>query len=145
MILSLVIAQLFILVAGSTAFQKLKDVSLKKRDLFVFALVPLAFSFEFAYQSKLFLTYAGQLFPVLGRQLGYNWDVLGLGIDPGMIKFLQVMCVLVGVFASRAIMYSLARTHEETFLERQARKKRGVILLLGTIYIVLFISAVQIS
>jgi len=62
-----------------------------------------------------------------------------------MIKFLQVMCVLLGILASRAIMYSLARTHEETFLDRQTRKKRWVILLLGAVYIILFISAVQIS
>jgi ferredoxin len=143
MILCLIIAPVFVNAAGSIAFQKLKDASLKKKDLFVSALVPLAFSFEFAYQSKLFLTYAVQLFPVLGRQLGYNWDVLGLGINPGMIKFLQVMCVVLGVLASRAIMYSLARTHEETFLDRQTRKKRWVILLLGAVYIILFISAVQ--
>jgi ferredoxin len=145
MILCLMIALLFVNTAGSIAFHKLKDASLKKKDLFVYALVPLAFSFEFAYNSKLFLVYAGQLLPVLGRQLGYNWDVLGLGVDLNMIKFLQVMCVLLGVLASRAIMYSLARTHEEIFLERQPWKKRGAILLLGAVYIILFVSAVQIS
>ncbi|MCP4714488.1 MAG: 4Fe-4S binding protein, partial [Deltaproteobacteria bacterium] len=142
MILCLLVAGLFVNAAGSLAFQKLKDAALNKRDLFVYALVPLAFSFEFAYQAKLFLVYAGQLLPVLGRQLGYNWDVFGLGIDPGMIKILQIMCVLVGILASRAIMYSLARFHEEIFLERQARRKRWVILLPGVVYIILFVSAV---
>ncbi len=145
MILCLMIAILFVNTAGSIAFQKLKDASLRKRDLFVYALVPVAFSFEFAYNSKLFMVYAGQLLPVLGRQLGYNWNVFGLGIGPGIIKVLQVMCVLLGVLASQAIINSLARTHEETFLKRQPWKKRGAILLLGAVYIILFVSAVQIS
>ncbi len=142
MILCLIIGLFFVRVGGSISFQKLKDSSLKGKDLFEYALVPLAFSFEFAYQSKLFLVYAGQLFPVLGRQLGYNWDALGLGMDHGMIKILQIICVLVGILTSRAILYSLVRTHEETSPEGRTRKYRGAILLLGAAYIILFISAV---
>ncbi len=142
MISCLIVALLFVQTVGSITFKKLRDASLKRKDLFVYGIVPLVFSFEFAYQSNLFLTHAGQVFPVLGRQLGYNWESFGSGIEPGMIKFLQTICLIMGIFISRAIMYSLARTHEETFLEGRTRKNRGTVLLLGAVYIILFISAV---
>jgi len=141
MILCLGLALLFVPSAGFLSFRKLKASNLKKKDLIVYVLVPLAFSFEFAYQAKLFLVYAGQLLPVLGRQLGFHWESLGLGVDPGVIKILQILCVLLGILTAQAILHSLARTHEDLLPEDRPQKKRWPVLQLGIIYIILFISS----
>jgi DNA-binding NtrC family response regulator/ferredoxin len=137
-LVSVIISLLLIRFAGWFAFRHLKDPSIKKADLFVYALLPLAFSFELAYQLKPFFMRAGQFFPVLGHQLGLYWDFLGVSAHSGFVKTLQIFIVIVGMCASRAILLSLACKHEEDHLPSHTLRRRWPIVLLSALYIWLF-------
>ena len=99
----------------------------------------MAFSFELAYQLKPLLMRAGQFFPVLGRQLGFYWDLLGVSAGSGFVKTLQIFILVIGMFASRAILLSLARKHEEDHLPSHTVRRRWPIALLSGLYVWFFV------
>ncbi len=139
-LVSIIISLFLVRFSGWLAFRHLKNPSIKKTDLFVYAVLPLAFSFELSYQLKPLLMRAGQFLPVLGRQLGFYWDFLGVSANSGFVKILQILIVIVGMFASRAILVSLARKHEEDHRSSHTVQRRWPIVLLATLYVWLFVT-----
>ena len=108
----------FIQLAGTVAFGKLKNKTLKKGALFTHAIIPLAFAFEFVYQLKPLLTRLGSFFPVLGRQIGINLDFLNISASAGIVKFWQVVFLIGGMALSYLFLQILIRKHQE---ERASR------------------------
>ncbi len=128
-------------ISGVMAFGKLKNHTISRGDLFIHAIIPLAFAFEIGYQLSPLLNSFGHFFPTLGRQLGFNWEFLDFAYFVGSIKPLQVLLVFIGIIASAAFLKVIIRNHqEEEGGGLHYRRLRYLpILLLGSICIGMFV------
>jgi len=135
-----VISFIYIRISGHMAFGRLKNSTLNRGDLFIHAIIPLAFVYEFAYQLNPFLTRLGHFFPTLGRQFGFNldsWDFVYL-LDS--IKPYQVLLILLGMAVSIAFLKVLIKNHQNEAEEPLNKKFRNLsIIFLGCIYIWMFV------
>jgi len=134
----ILIAHLFIRVAGSSAFSQLTDPELNKADLLIYSLVPLCFSFELSYHVEPLLRRAGLIIPVLGRQLGFNWDVLGVNAAQGSITLLQFLLVIVGLIASTVTLNKIRQRQEVHHTARMGFRRGWPLVALAAVYLYFF-------
>jgi hypothetical protein len=59
-------------------------------------------------------------------------------MGPGLVKVHQIVFVLIGVFASRAVLKNILRLHEDSSKLRLSFRHQWPILLLAATYIHLF-------
>lgn len=138
MAVTTIFAFLFVQNGGRVVFRSIASASREKSSLMAYALVPLAVAFEISFHFERLISWGGQLFPVLGRQLGFSWDFLGLSMRPGMIKAYQIFFVLVGVIAAQAVLLRLLRAFHGVSLKRLSSRESWPILTLAVVYIWLF-------
>jgi DNA-binding NtrC family response regulator/NAD-dependent dihydropyrimidine dehydrogenase PreA subunit len=135
-----VISFAYLRISGILAFGKLNNTAIIKGDLYIHAIIPLAFVFEFVYQLNPLLTRLGQFLPTLGRQFGLNLESWDFAYLPGSIKPWQVLFILLGMAASVAFLKVLIKNHQD---EREGpvnkRFRNLPIILLGGIYIWMFV------
>ncbi|MEN8231775.1 MAG: sigma 54-interacting transcriptional regulator [Thermodesulfobacteriota bacterium] len=135
-----VISFAFLRISGVLAFGKLKNNVIIKGDLYIHAIIPLAFVYEFVYQLNPLLTRFGHFFPTLGRQFGLNLESWDFAYLPGSIKPWQILFVLLGMAVSVAFLKVLIKNHQD---EREGpvnkRFRNLPIILLGGIYIWMFV------
>ncbi len=66
-----------------------------------YSVIPLALGGVLGQQLSVMLTSLGMFVPVLGNQLGgFDWSALGWQASPGFVKFVEVVLVLLGAWAS---------------------------------------------
>ncbi|MGW8324815.1 MAG: sigma 54-interacting transcriptional regulator, partial [Desulfobacterales bacterium] len=108
MVISASLAFLFIKVAGNTILGSKSNLSSRAmQNLVAYAFVPMVAIFELSFHFERLISRGGQLLPTLGRQLGFNWDFLVVSMNPLWIKCYQTIFILIGVFASKAILTNL--------------------------------------
>ena len=137
-VLSTSLAFLFIKTAGNAAFGSQNTSFRRTPNLVVYALVPMVVIFELSFHFERLIGRGGQLFPSLGRQLGFDLDFLMVSMDPLWIKFYQTAFILIGVFASRAVLTNIFRSHLNSSFTRLSLRHQWPILLLAVVYIYLF-------
>jgi hypothetical protein len=101
----------------------------------------MAVAFELSFQFERLISQGSQLFPTLGRQIGVNLDFLMVSVSPWWIKFHQTAFILIGVFASRAVLKNLFRSHLDSSLTRLSFRQQWPILLLASVSMYLFWAA----
>jgi len=137
-VLSTSFAFLFIKTAGKVIFGSVKTSSRVTPNLLAYALVPMVVIFELSFHFERLISRGGQFFPTLGRQLGVDWDFLMVSMSPWWITFHQIAFILVGVFASRAVLKNILRLHEDPSKLRLSFRHQWPLLLLAAVYIYLF-------
>jgi polyferredoxin len=135
---SIILTYLFVTAAGILTFTRLRDSSTSKANLMVYALLPLTFAFELGFQLKPLLERTGMLIPVLGRQIGFAWESLGMSTSPVMVKAIQIMIVLIGAVGSRTILNRLVKQHEQDYSESKKWRLLWPMLTVSLVYIYLF-------
>ncbi len=132
---------LYTQVSGALAFNKLKDKSIKKGELFTHAIIPLAFAFEFVYQLNPLMTRLGDFFPTLGREFGFDLEFLNFSAGSGAVKPWQVLFILLGIVVSMGFLKILIRNHQaySSKVKKYKRLRYLPMLLLGAFYIGLFV------
>jgi hypothetical protein len=131
----------FIQAAGNISFGPLKNQNVKAAELFTHAIIPLSFAFELAYQLKRLLTRLGSFFPVLGRQIGVDFEWLSITASPGIVLFWQVVFILLGIAVSIGFLRILV-IKQQIKPDNEAHNKRLrylPILFLGSLYIWIFV------
>jgi DNA-binding NtrC family response regulator/polyferredoxin len=117
-ILLAVVTALVFLAVKSAEKIMLQALPEKKEDLagmLSYGLLLLAATFEMAYHLERLLLFGGQILPVLGRQLGMDWEAFGASGAPWAITTLQVMLVLLGGWGSSLVLKRIFRSaHEES-------------------------------
>jgi hypothetical protein len=108
------------------------------QNLVAYAFVPMVAIYELSFHFERLISRGGQLLPTLGRQLGFNWDFLVVSMNPLWIKCYQTIFILIGVFASKAILTNLYCSHLDSSLTRLSFRHRWPILVLAALYIYLF-------
>jgi transcriptional regulator with AAA-type ATPase domain/polyferredoxin len=129
---------LFVEAGGKLLFGRLKDTAVRKGHLFSYAIVPLAFAFEFGYQLRFLFSRMGQFFPILGRQFGVSLEFLDFSTPAAAAKPWQVFAVLVGVVVSLFVQREIARAQEVAGPRHLGSLKSVPVLLLASVYIGLF-------
>ena len=130
---------LFIRLTAPSVFSTLADPEIKKADLFIYPLLPLCFTFELSYQLEPLLRRAGLIIPVLGRQLGFNWDTLGIHAASGSVTVFQVLTILAGLIASRVVLNKVRQNYEAHHTNPTTLRRSWPLVLLATVYIYFFI------
>lgn len=138
MVVTTFFAFLFVQYGGRVVFRSLGSPSREKTSLMAYALVPMAVAFEVSFHFERLMSWGGQLLPVLGRQLGFSWDFLGLSMRPGMVKAYQIFFVLVGVIAAQAILLRLLRAFHDVSIKRLSPRESWPILILAVVYVWFF-------
>ena len=134
MIITTVLAFLFVRTAGQTAFGSAKTTPSEKTNLLVYTLVPLVVFFELSFHFERLISRGGKVLPALGRQLGFDWGFLGLSIGPWLVKVQQLVFILVGVFAAKALLTKLLGSRQNTPIERLSFRQQWPIWLLAVVY-----------
>jgi hypothetical protein len=96
--------------------------------------------FELSFHFSRLISRGSQFFPTLGRQIGVNLDFLMVSMGPWWIKFYQTVFILIGVFASNAVLTNLSRSHLDSSLTRLSFRHQWPILLLAAVYICFFLN-----
>lgn len=137
----IIVSFAFTRVSGAISLGRLKNSSIVRGDLFIHAIIPLAFAFEIGYQLNPLLKRFGHFFPTLGRQLGFNWEFLDFSYRAGTIKPLQIFLVFLGILASAVFLKVITKNHqaEDGGRINYRRLRYLPILLLGCIYIGMFV------
>jgi len=138
MVISVFLAFVFVRTAGRMVFDAVETTPYEKSGLMGYAFVPLLVAFEFGFHFERLISLGGQLLPTLGRQFGFNWDFLGVNIGPWLVKTCQVLLILMGVLAARAVLKRLLRSRLQTAMQHLAWQQHGPIWLLGAVYLGLF-------
>ena len=141
LIAATVLSFAFLRISGAMVFDKLKNSSIIKGDLFIHAIIPLAFVYEIVYQLNPLFTRLGSFLPTLGRQFGFNWESWGFAYQANSIKPLQVLFLLLGIALSMAFLKKIIKNHQDIkggHLQYR-RFKYLPIILLGSLYIAMFI------
>jgi len=132
---------LFVRTAGVLIFDSLKTVPREKLGLMSCVLVPLVVAFELGFHFERLISLGGQVLPTLGRQLGLTWDFLEMGIDPWLVKTVQILFVFIGIFASKAVLKRLFHFRWNDSHKRLSFQQYWPILILGAGYILLFLTS----
>ena len=132
---------LFTRAAGAVSFGRLRDKTINKGELFINAVIPLAFSFEFSYQLKPLLERLGEFFPVLGREFGFDLEFLNLAAEQGAAKPWQVLSVLMGMAVSMVFLKIIIKKHQVEVNGKIKPRKWGYLplLFLASVYIWMFV------
>jgi transcriptional regulator with AAA-type ATPase domain/NAD-dependent dihydropyrimidine dehydrogenase PreA subunit len=127
--------------SGYLAFGKLKNSTIIKGNLFILAIIPLAYMYEIVYQLNPLLTRLGHFLPTMGRQFGYDLELWDFAYQPGSIKSWQVLFLLFGIMISMGFLRALIKNNqsEEEGELRYRRLRYLPILFGGCIYIGLFV------
>jgi len=135
------ISFLYISASGAVSFGELKNNGVQKGELFTHAVIPLAFTFEFAYQLNPLLTRLGDFFPTMGRQFGFDLEFLNFASGPGAAKPWQVLFILLGITVSMSFLKIIIKNHQVEKVDggKYKRLRYLPILLLGCIYIGMFV------
>ena len=141
LIAATVLSFAFIRISGALVFGRLKNSSIIKGDLFIHAIIPLAFVYEIVYQLNPLLTRLGNFLPTLGRQFGFNWESWNFAYQANSIKPLQVLLLLLGIAFSMGFLKKIIKNHQDVKGShiQYRRLKYLPIILLGCIYIGMFI------
>ncbi len=141
LIAATVLSFAFIRISGALVFGRLKNSSIIKGDLFIHAIIPLAFVYEIVYQLNPLLTRLGNFLPTLGRQFGFNWESWNFAYQANSIKPLQVLLLLLGIAFSMGFLKKIIKNHQDKKGShiQYRRLKYLPIILLGCIYIGMFI------
>jgi NAD-dependent dihydropyrimidine dehydrogenase PreA subunit len=137
-VMTTTLAFVFVRTAGRTVFEAVKTTPSEKTTLMAYAFVPLVVIFELGFHFERFISRGGQLFPTLGRQLGFDWNFLGVSVGPWLVKVIQIGFVLVGVFASSALLKKLLNTRQSNSIKRLFFSQQWPIWLLAAVYIWFF-------
>jgi len=141
MAVSVFSAFLYIQISGNLAFDSLTDKTIKKRELFNYAIIPLSFGFELGYQFGPLLSRIGHFFPVLGRQLGVNLEFLDFSRSLGSALPWQLFFIILGSGASLFILVKFI-CNRQTATNVKLNWQNGLPLALLTfLYLFLFIAA----
>jgi len=140
MVISASLAFLFIKTAGNVALDSKNSSSRVRSNLVAYAFIPMVVIFELGFHFERLISRGGQFFPALGRQLGVDWKFLMVSMGPWWIKIYQIAFILVGVFASKAVLTNLFRSHLDSSLTRLSFRHQWPILLLAAVYIYLFLA-----
>ena len=136
-VVSTLLAFLFIKMAGKMVLGSVNTSSRFESNLVAYALVPMVVIFELGFHFERMISKGGQFFPALGRQFGVDWKFLMVSMGPWWVKFYQIAFILVGVFASKAVLTNLFRSHLDSSLTRLSFRHQWPILLLAGVYIYL--------
>ena len=137
-VLATLLAFLFLKTTAEMVFDSVNTQSQEKFGLMVYALVPLVVAFELGFHIERMMVYGGQLLPTLSRQLGFSWNFLGISVDPGLIKVIQIVLVLIGIVAVQSVLKRLFRSHWMPSLQRLSLKQRLPVWILGAGYVWFF-------
>jgi len=137
-VITTALAFIFVRTAGRDLFEPVKAEHREKTNLMAYALVPLVAIFELSFHFERLISRGGQLFPTLGRQLGFDWSFLGVSIGPWLVKGLQIGFVLLGVFASGALLKKLLNSRRQISIQRLSFGQQWPIWLLAAVYVWLF-------
>jgi polyferredoxin len=102
----------FVRVSGWWSFDTLQSRDALKHELFSYALIPLAFAYELAYQLNAVLTKSGSLIPAIGEKFGWNWGRCDFTLSQGGFMGWQSLLILGGLLAATIVLKNLARMHE---------------------------------
>ena len=138
MVIATSLAFLFIKTSGNVTLGSKNTSSRVASNLFAYAIVPMVVIFELSYQIERLISKGGQFFPTLGRQIGVDLNFLMVSMDPLWINFYQTVFILVGVFASKAVLTNLFRSHLDSSLTHLSFRHQWPILLLAAVYVYLF-------
>jgi len=141
LLMTIAVSYVFTQISGVIAFGNLKNTSIRKGSLFMHAIIPLALAFEIAYQLNPLLTRLGHFLPTLGRQLGFNWELMDFAYRAESIKPWQVLLILFGMAASAVFLKVLIRNHHDDRQGFSPKRFRNLpILFWGSICIWIFVT-----
>ncbi len=133
------LAYLYVRISSSFAVGKLDKTDCSENDLYVHSIIPLLFAFELGYHLKILLSRAGNILPVLGRQIGINLEFLGFAGGLSAAKPWQVLLILAGTAASGLILLQLIKRHRQTDEPVNSFRRCQPLILLAVLYIWMFI------
>ncbi len=134
MITMTALAFLFVRVAGQTAFGPVPRAPSEKTNLMVYAFVPLVVFFEVGFHFERLVNRGGRAIPALGRPFGFDWGFLELSISPWLIKIQQLVFILAGVLAAKALLKKLLGAYQDPLVERLSIRQQYPIWLLAGVY-----------
>jgi DNA-binding NtrC family response regulator/ferredoxin len=138
MVITTFLAFLFVRMTSNVVFDTAKTTSQERSSLMSYAFVPLIVSFELGFHFERLIRLGGRLLPTLGSYFGFNWDFLIVDVSPGLIKVHQIVFVLIGVLASKAVLTNIFRSHLDSSLTGASFRHQWPILLFAMVYIALF-------
>jgi polyferredoxin len=138
MVISTSLAFLFIKTSGNVTLGSKNISSRIASNLFAYALVPLVVIFELSFHFERLIHRGSQLLPTLGRQVGVDLGFLMVNMNSFWIKFNQTVFILIGVFASKAVLTNLFRSHMDSSSTHLSFRHQWPILLLAAVYVYLF-------
>jgi hypothetical protein len=138
MIILSLLAFLFIKISGIVAWRSENTLTRIASNFVAYAFVPMVVFFEVSFQFERLINRGGQFFPTLGRQIGVDLDFLTVSMGPWWIKIYQTAFILIGVFASKAVLKNIFRSHLDSSLKRLSFRHQWPILLVAAVYIYLF-------
>ena len=138
MVITTFLAFLFVRIAGNVVFDAAKTASQERSNLMGYSFVPLIVGFELGFHFERLISLGGRLLPTLGGYFGFDWDFLMVSMGPGLVKVHQIVFVLIGVFASRAVLKNILRLHEDSSKLSLSFRHQWPTLLLAATYIHLF-------
>lgn len=138
MVISTSLAFLFIKISGNVTLGSKNVSSRIASNLFAYALVPLVVIFELSFHFERLIHRGSQLLPTLGRQVGVDLGFLMVNMNSFWIKFNQTVFILIGVFASKAVLTNLFRSHMDSSSTHLSFRYQWPILLLAAVYFYLF-------
>ncbi|MCJ7540401.1 MAG: 4Fe-4S binding protein, partial [Desulfobacterales bacterium] len=138
MVITIFMAFLFVRMAGNVVFDTVKTDLRERSNLMGYAFVPLIVGFELSFHFERLIGLGGRLLPTLGGYFGFDWDFLMVSMGPGLIKVHQIVFVLIGVLASKAVLLRLLRNRHQAPLKRLSLRQTWPILLLAASYIWMF-------
>ncbi len=110
---------LAIIKIGAWLFTVYEDELFGRFSPMVPVLVPLAFTGELVYRLKYLLGEAGNFLPILGRQLGLNWEALAFRIPPGLLEALSLALLALGTAGGLHVAYVFYREEFEGLVPRK--------------------------
>jgi transcriptional regulator with AAA-type ATPase domain len=128
------IAYLLARACGNWFFHSIQGRSSERLDRVVYGLIPLATSFEISHQIERTLSKAGLVIPVLGRQLGFVWDFLGVSAEPLSIKAIQFFIILIGTLGSAAVLKRIIKSQIGESIHFNMSRRLVPVLVLAATY-----------
>jgi ferredoxin len=140
MVIITFLAFLFVRMTSNVVFDAAKTTPRERSNLMIYAFVPLIVGFELGFHFERLIRLGGRLLPTLGGYFGFNWEFLTVGMEPGWVKVHQIVFVLVGMLASRAVLIRLLRNRHHAPIKRLSFGQTWPILLLSASYIWIFLT-----
>ncbi len=138
MVITIFLAFLFVRMTSNVVFDTAKTTPQERSSFMSYSFVPLIVGFELGFHFERLIGLGGRLLPTLGGYFGFDWDFLVVSMGPGLIKVHQIVFVLIGVLASRAVLLRLLRHRHHAPLKRLSLRQTWPIMLLGASDILMF-------